>query len=108
MTDLDPIEQARMEQHIALLTEAQFTDLVLRTRPPAIGGPDAEMRALVANLLGRNEETAPVEPPQPQGSTVPRGEGRHPGAPQITAEQRAVDWLRRLTDPTYANEPELP
>jgi hypothetical protein len=61
----------------------------------------------VANLLGRNEETAPVEPPQPQTNTVP-AEGRHPGASKITAEQRAVDWLRRLTDPTYSNEPELP
>ncbi len=57
-----------------------------------------EVRKVLRQLLGEVE-------PEPENSAVVPNEGRSTGAPRITDDQRARDFLRRIngTTPTFAD-----
>jgi hypothetical protein len=111
MTDPDPIEQARVEQHIALLSEAEFADLVTRTRAPVTATEkdlqtvdnlaDSELRTMLRRLLGQPD-------PEPKRNQPNPREGRTTGAPGISPDQYRRDFLRRLTGTQAAYAEQLP
>ncbi len=114
MTDPDPLEQARIEQHLALLSEAEFADLVTRTRAPVTdhgrtsrqrevsSSGDPEMRKVLRQILGQ------AEPEPVSGPNVVPNEGRTAGKPGITPGQHAADFIKRVTGAIPAGAEQLP
>ena len=114
MTDPDPLEQARIEQHLALLSEAEFADLVTRTRAPAtdhdrtsrrreVSTPgDPETLKLLRRILGE------AEPEPVSGPNIVPNEGRTTGKPGITPEQYTADFIKRVTGAIPAAAEQLP
>ncbi len=108
MTD-DDLEVVRIEQHLALLSDGEFASLIARTRAPVITDAkdmqtvdnlgDPELRKLLHRLLGQDE-------PEPARSAVVPREGRSTGAPRVTPEQHARDFVARVAGriPAYGNE----
>ena len=114
MTDPDPLEQARIEQHLALLSEAEFADLVTRTRAPVTNHDrtshqrevsstgDPETLKLLRRILGE------AEPEPVSGPNIVPNEGRTTGRPGISDEQYARDFANRVAGRIPAYSPELP
>jgi hypothetical protein len=107
----DELEVVRIEQHLALLSDAEFASLIARTRAPVLADDkdietvetlgDPELRKMLRRLLGQPD----AEPTR--SAVVPR-EGRSTGAPRVTDEQRAKDFVARVAGRIPAYGAELP
>ncbi len=111
MADDDGLEPLRIEQHIALMSDAEFAALIARTRAPVLATEkdvqtvdtlgDPELRKMLRQLLGQTE-------PEPEhGNHVPR-EGGNPKPPPISDDQRARDFVARVSGRIPAYGAELP
>lgn len=100
MADDDGLEPLRIEQHLALMSDAEFAALIARTRAPVLATEkdvqtvdtlgDPELRKMLRQLLGK------AEPEPKRGNHVP-AEGGNPKPPPISPEQYNRDFLRRVT-----------
>ncbi len=101
MTNDDDLKVAAIEQHLALLSDADFASLIARTRAPVITDAkdmqtvdnlgDPELRKLLHRLLGQ------AEPEPVSGPNIVAREGRTTGAPGISPEQYARDFVQRIS-----------